>query len=48
LERIEPVKYLIVHFDLIGQKSHQKTNSKLEEYQLNLFEWLVFTSNDMI
>jgi len=21
------------------QKSHQKTNSKLEECQLNLFEW---------
>ncbi len=37
--RLEPCVELIVHFDLIGQKSHQKTNSKLEECQLNLFEW---------
>lgn len=30
---------LIDHFDLIWQKSHQKTNSKLIECQLELFEW---------
>ena len=36
------------HFDLIGQKSHKKTKSKKLLCQMNLFEWLVFTTNEMI
>lgn len=36
---IETMCGLIVHFDLVGQKSHQKSNSKLEECQLNLLGW---------
>ncbi|MGB5288824.1 MAG: hypothetical protein WBQ32_12835 [Ignavibacteriaceae bacterium] len=36
MERKDLVKYLIVHFDLVGQKSQQKTNSKFEDIQLNL------------
>jgi len=31
---------LLDHFDLVGQKSRLKSNSKLRECQLNLFEWL--------